>query len=80
MICDDDCQCKKMKLEVATVNEDFPVGLSIPNKMATQSKLLPVDVHTQIDREDPKGHILHLYPDLFDGVGTMENVLVHLDS
>ena len=79
VICDDDCQCKKMKLEVATVNEDFPVGLSIPNKMATQSKLPPVDVHTKIDKEDPKGHILHLYPDLFDGVGTMENVLVHLD-
>ena len=70
---------KKMKLEVATVNEDFPVGLSIPNKMATQSKLPPVDVHTQIDKDDPKGHILHLYPDLFNGVGTMENVLVHLD-
>ena len=24
-------------------------------------------------------HILHFYPDLFDGVGTMGNVLVHLD-
>ena len=68
-----------MKLEIATVNEDFPVGLSVPNKMATQSKLRPVNVHTKIDKEDPKGHILHLYPDLFDGVGTMENVLVHLD-
>ena len=32
------------------------------------------------DKEDPKGHILHLYPDLFNGVGIMENVLVHLDT
>ena len=38
-----------------------------------------VDVHTKIDKEHPKGHILHLYLDIFDGVGTMENVLVHLD-
>ena len=69
-----------MKLEVATVNKDFAVGLIVPNKMATHSKLPPINVHTRIDKGDPKDHILHLYPDLFDGVGTMENVLVHLDG
>ena len=26
-----------------------------------------------------KGHILQLFPDLFEGVGTMEDVQVHLD-
>lgn len=71
----------EMKFEIATTNEDFPVGLSVPNKMdTTKLSLSPIDTHTQIDKKNyPKGHILHLYPDLFDGVGTMENVLVHLD-
>ena len=79
ILCDEQCQCKLMRKEIATVNEEFPVGLSVPNKIATVLKLPPVDVHTKIDINDPKGHILHLFPDLFEGVGTMEDVQVHLD-
>ena len=33
----------------------------------------------KIDVDDPKAHIMNLSPDLFEGVGTMENVQVHLD-
>ena len=67
-----------MKFEIATVNEDFPVGLSIPDKMATLPKPPPTDIHMKINPDDPKGHVLRLFPDLFE-VGTMENVQVHLD-
>ena len=68
-----------MQYEVATVNDEFPIGLSISDKMATLPKPPPVDFHTHIDMNDPKGHILGLFPDLFGGIGTMENVQVHLD-
>ena len=45
----------------------------------TKVKFLPVDVHTKIDPNDLKGHILQLFPDIFEGVGTMGDVQVHLD-
>ena len=47
--------------------------------MATTVTFLPVDLHTKIDPNDPKGHILQLFPDLFEGISTMEDVQVHLD-
>ena len=47
--------------------------------MATTVKFLPVDLHTKIDPNDPKGYILQLFSNLFEGVGTMEDVQVHLD-
>ena len=34
---------------------------------------------TFYDPNDPKGHILQLFPDFFEGVGTMEDIQVHLD-
>ena len=68
-----------MKFEIATVNEKFPAGLSVPDKTMHQPKLSPVDVNIKIDANDPKLHILQLLPDLFEGIGTMENVQVHLD-
>ena len=67
-----------MKFEIATVNEEFPVGLSVPDK-TTQPKLPPVDIHTKIDKKDPKSHILQLFLNLFEGIGTMESIQVHLD-
>ena len=78
ILCDEHCHCKLMQHKVATVNEEFPAGLSIPDKMATQ-KPPPVDTNTCIDKSDPKGHILQLFPELFEGIGTMEDVQVHLD-
>ena len=35
--------------------------------------LPPVDLNTKIDVTDPKAHIMSLFPDVFEGVGTMEN-------
>ena len=70
-----------MRLEIATVNEEFPVGLSIPDKVTQpQPKLSPVDINTKIDDKDPKSHILQLFPNLFEGIETMENVQAHLND
>ena len=63
-----------------SINEEFPVGLSVPDMKAKPRVIMPpVDLNTKIDTNNPKAHILQLFPDLFDGVGTMENVQVHLD-
>ena len=63
------------------INQEFPVGLSIPNANAKPPKLVlpPVDLNTRIDVNNPKAHIMNLFPNLFEGVGTMENMQVHLD-
>ena len=54
--------------------------MSVPD-VITKPKLVlpPVDPNTRIDVNDPKAHIMNLFPDLFEGVGTIENVQVHLD-
>ena len=41
--------------------------------------LLPVSLNTKIDETNSKAHVMQLYPDLFDGVGTIKNAVVHLD-
>ena len=33
----------------------------------------------KIDETNPKAHVMQLYPDLFDGVGTIKNAVVHLN-
>ena len=72
------CPCKTV--EIMLINEEFPAGLSVPNvKSKPRPVLPPVDLNTKIDVTDPKTHIMNLFPDLFEGVSTMENVQVHLD-
>ena len=43
------------------------------------STLPPVPLDTKIDKANPKAHIMKLYPDLFDGLETIKNAVVHLD-
>ena len=76
IVCDDKCPCKTT--EIMSINQEFPVGLSVPN-VKPRIILPPVDLNTKIDVADPKAHIMNLFPDLFEGVSTMENVQVHLD-
>ena len=38
----------------------------------------PVDINTKL-RPDTKAHVMELFPELFDGLGTMKDVMVHLD-
>ena len=61
-----------------SINQEFPAGLSVPN-MKPRIVLPPVDLNTKIDVTNPKAHIMNLFPDLFEGVVTMENIHVHLD-
>ena len=61
-----------------SINQEFPAGLSVQGAKL-RIILQPVDVNTKIDMNDLKSHIMNLYPDLFEGVGTMENVQFHLD-
>ena len=77
IVCDDKCSCKTS--EVMSINQEFPVGLSVPNAKPPKMVLPPVDLNMTIDVNNPKTHIMNLFPDLFEGVGTMENVQVHLD-
>ena len=78
IVCDDKCPCKTA--EIMSINQEFPVGLSVPNvKLKPRIVLPPVDLNMKIDVADPKAHIMNLFPDLFEGIGTMENVQAHLD-
>ena len=45
----------------------------------TGSTLPPVPLDTKIDETNAKAHIMQLYPDLFDGIGTIKNTVIHLD-
>ena len=58
--------------------QKFPVGLSVP-KAKPKMVLPPVDLNMTIAVTNPKAHIMNLFPDLSEAVGTMENVQVHLD-
>ena len=69
IVCDDQCPCKTA--EIMSINEEF---FHVPDVKLKQAILLPVDLNTKIDV-----HTMKLLPDLFEGVGMMEGVQVHLD-
>ena len=39
----------------------------------------PVPHDMKIDETNPKANVIKLYPDLFDGLGTIKNAVVYLD-
>ena len=55
IVCDDKCPCKTA--EIMSINQEFPVGLSVPNAKP-RIILPPVDLNTKIDVTDPKAHII----------------------
>ena len=65
------------KLLVDVINE-FPRGLDMPNQKRNTKPLPPVDVELKL-RPDCNAHIMELFPDLFDGVGTIKDAVVKLD-
>ena len=75
--CDDKCWCKSNVLhETKKIGSDFPIGVDLQQ---TQQDILPsVPIGTRLEG-DVKQQIIDLYPDLFSGVGTIKNVMVHLD-
>ena len=73
--CNEHCECKKLAVDV--INSEFLRGLD-PGNHITKVKLPPVDINLKL-RPDCKVHIMELYPDLFEGVGTMDGAKVKLD-
>ena len=43
-----------------------------------QVYLSPIDIHTKL-RSDCKAHIMELFPELFDGIGTIKDAIVKLN-
>ena len=76
ILCDDNCPCKKMMVDVLN---KFPTGLDVPKqKQMNQVYLPPVDVHTKL-RSNCKAHVMELFPELFDGIGTIKDAIVKLN-
>ena len=46
---------------------------------SSMSSLPPVPLDMKIDEANAKAHVMRLYPDLFDGLKTIKNAVVHLD-
>ena len=75
--CNEHCNCKKVAVDV--INSEFPRGLNPGNPHSTNlPKPPPVNMNLKL-RPDCKAHIMELYPDLFNGVGTIQGAKVKLD-
>ena len=60
---------------------EFPAGLDVPKPKQMdlhQVYLSPIDINTTL-RSDCKAHIMVLFPELFDGVGTIKDAIVKLN-
>ena len=77
--CDDKSQCKfQMLHETKKIGSEFPIGVDLQTH-AQQDILPPVPISTKLEGDDMKQQIMNLYPDLFSGVGTIKNTMVHLN-
>ena len=77
MKCDDECQCKN--LAVAETNAVDPIRKQQEAVDQNSTPLPPVSLDTEIDSANPKVHIMCLFPDFFEGVGTIRDAIAHLD-
>ena len=75
IICDDNCTCKKVMVDILN---KFPAGLDVPEQKQNQVHLPPVDTHTKL-RPDCKANVMELFPELFDGVGTIKDTIMKLN-
>ena len=76
--CDNKCWCKSQMLhETKKIDGEFPIGVDL--QQVQQDILPPVPINTKLEDDDMKQQIMNLYPDLFSGVGTIKNAMVHLD-
>ena len=76
--CANKCQCKSHVLhETKKISSEFPIGVDM--QQTQQDILPPVPINAKLDGDDVKQQIMDLYPDLFSGVGTIRNAMVHLN-
>ena len=59
------------------VLNEFPAGLDVTKQM-DHAYLLPVDTNIKLG-PDCKAHVMELFPELFNGLGTMKDAIVKLD-
>ena len=64
-----------MKSRRLVVN--FLLGIDL--QQTQQDVLPPIPISTKLEGDDVKQQIMDLYPDLFSGVGTIKNSMIHLD-
>ena len=76
--CDDKCRCKNVHV-AETSSSTFIENTQGSDDHSSTSTLPPVSLDTKIDEINPKAHVMKLYPNLFVGVGTIKNAVVHLD-
>ena len=74
--CNDKCRCKNVQVAEAS---SLTLIENTQRSDDQSSTLPPVLLDTKIDETNPNAHIMQLYPDLFDGLGTIKNPVVHLD-
>ena len=67
-----------MNVQVAETSSSIPVE-NTQGHDDRNSMLPPDPLNTKINETNPKAHIMQLCPDLFDGVGTIKNAVIHLD-
>ena len=78
--CDDKCQCKSHVLhKTKKIGSEFPIEVDLQQTYTHQDILPPVPISTKLEGDDVKQQIMGLYLDLFSGVGTIKNAMVHLD-
>ena len=76
--CDDKCRCKNVQV-AETSSLTIIENTQGSDDHSSTFTLPPVPLDTRIDETNPKAHVMKLYPDLFDGLGTIKNAVVHLD-
>ena len=65
--------------EAKKIGCEFPIGVDLQQEHTQQDVLPPVPISTKPEGDDVKQQIMELYSDLFSGVGTIKNAMVHLD-
>ena len=74
--CDDKCQCKSHVLhETKKIGSEFPIGVDL--QQTHQDVIPPIPISTRLNSDDVKQQIMDLYSDLFSGVCTIRNAMVH---
>ena len=63
--------------ETKKIDSEFPIGVDL--QQVQQDILPPVPISIKLEGDGMKQQIMNLYPDLFSGVGTIKNAMVHLD-
>ena len=65
--------------EAKKIDSEFPIGVNLKHTQHDQVILPPVPISTKLNSDDVKQQIMELYPDLFSGVGTIKNAMVHFE-